>query len=171
MFKQHLKALEIRLGDKAPLVKQIDLWNGQTAMWEKAKQITPAVFIDFGTVAWRDSNGVKQGRTTMKVHCVGISTRDTDHQANDSDGKRLERLDLCETVLKALERFSAKDADGRYILHQMMLVNTIIDTNHDSLYDDVLLFDCWLYYYGTWRNKQGTEIILQAVDVVNDQTI
>lgn len=163
-LQNHLKTAEV--------ATVVDHWNNQTANYEKEIQAITAVYIDFGSILWtKAGNGIKQATADINVHCVGKNIQPTHAGAPGTDAQRLKRFNLSQHVLSALEGITLKDADGLVIIQRLKLTASQMDTNHDTLTDDVLTFTGKLYYYDTWREKEWHEITLEGVVTEYDPTI
>ena len=162
MMDLHLRVIEKRLTENTE-VKLVDHWNNQVQYAEQERQLYPAAYIDFGTVTWtRLTSSVKQAQAVITVHCVSKNTRETHHKAEDKDGKRLVRFDWAGKVMEALDGFSANDKDGNLIIKSMQLAGSAMDTNHEALSDDVVIFSCFIYYMDRWKGKD-TEALIASV--------
>lgn len=162
MLQIHLKALEARIRNTINVVRKIDHWNNQT-VGDGAQAVPPSVYFDFGEIKWTNNNGIKSGGCMLQVHCVNKQIKQTQDNASDKGTGRHNRFEWSQTVLSALEGFSVKDDCGNIVITKMQLENSLLDTNHDSLTDDLLVFKTTLYYYDTWAEKNLEEITLEGI--------
>jgi len=153
MIEHYIRAIETRLRAKTT-VKLVEHWNNQIVYSEKAKQLYPAAYVDMGTLVWNNTQtGIKTCQAQITIHCANKNTRDMDDKAPDGDGKRLKRFDWPTDVTAALDHYSARDEADNLIIKNMLLQSCQMDTNHDGLTDDVIIFSALLVYYDTWHEK------------------
>lgn len=163
MIENYIKAIEKRLRDKTG-VKLVEHWNNQVVYADKAKQLYPAAYVDLGSLVWNNTQtGIKTCQAQITIHCANKNTRDTDDKAPDADGKRLSRFDWPAQVTAALDHYSARDEDDNIVIKNMLLQSSQMDTNHDALTDDVIIFSALLVYYDTWHEQYGKEATIETV--------
>ena len=175
MIEIHLRELERLLRCKLSQkeLKTVDHFNNQPTFTAKNNLFLPAVFIDMGHIIWKPmvSDIFQQGTATITLHCVNESIRETKDIAGDEDGKRLRRFDWSRKIMDTMNGKAGKDKVGNSIFNRLQLTGSQFDTNHDSMYDDMLMFTCQVFYYNAWRECGWQEIILAAVDTPYDSTI
>lgn len=174
MTEVHLRALEAQIRLKMTEIVRIDLHNNQASNTSKENSFTPSVYIDFGAIKWRAigmGSGDKEGATTLVFHLNIKQTAPTHDKANDTDGKRLNRLALNERLLQALDGFSLTNAAGEKIMSQLLLSGSKLDTMHDGLADDILAFDCLLFYKKKWQALGWQKVLITGYNTEYDKQL
>lgn len=175
MIEVHIRQLEAILRAKLSVkeLKTVDYWNNQLHNFGKAEQFLPGVLFDFGNIKWQPMVGdiFQQGKCNITAHCINYDYRQTRDKANDADGQRLKRFTWSETIMNILNGTAARDRAGNTMFNRLQLIDSLCDTNHDAMYDDVLMFECQIFYYKAWRERHWKEIILADVDVLNDMLV
>lgn len=169
MFSDHLEAIKTHLTTAG--AKRVDYWKGQTDMGQN-DPIMPAVFVDFGTIQWTNlGNGAKQGTALLAFHIVDQTVQETRSKAFKPTDTKLKRFDWLDTAVKALEGYSAKNGCGLILFNKLKLVSTTLDSVPGQLYDDIAIFQCIIYYYGTDQRNTWQEITLEGVETERDDTL
>lgn len=169
MFSHHLEAIKTHLTTAG--AKRVDYWKGQTDMGQ-SDPIMPAVFVDFGTIQWTTlgGNGYKQGTALLAFHIVDQTVQETRSKAFKPTDTKLKRFDWLDAVVKALEGYSASHC-SLPLFSKMRLVSTTLDSVPGQLYDDIAIFQCTIYYYGTDQRNTWQEITLEGVETERDDTL
>lgn len=123
MRKELFNAIKAKLTSDVPEVKHIDLWNHNVEFieqedgWER-----PAVFVEFGTIAWAPFQGKGQrGKGVVNIHLV------TDWAGGGHDAA----FDLSRKVYAALDGLEGEEFGG------MALVETRTNHNHEDIMESI----------------------------------
>lgn len=116
-------------------VQHVDLWNNQVAMAEEEQAFnTPAVFIEFDTIAWLPlPHRAREAEVTIHLHIV-TDTREGHWEDT------IERLTLSEEINHALHRLNTNN--GKHIVDSLTLVSSVTDHDFDELANDVDTYKC-----------------------------
>lgn len=123
MRKELLNAIKTKLNEEVPEVRHFDLWNHnvefieQEENWER-----PAVFVEFGTIAWSPfQGGGQRGKGLVRIHLVTDWT----------EGEHEAAFDLSRKIHLAIEGLKGKYFDG------MTLVETNTNHNHEDILETI----------------------------------
>ncbi len=116
-------------------VQHVDLWNNQIGLIEGEQPFnTPAVFIEFDTIAWLPLlRGAREAEVTIHLHIV-TDTREGHWEDT------IERLTLSEEINQTLHRLTAND--GKHVVDSLTLVSSVTDHDFDELANDVDTYKC-----------------------------
>lgn len=119
-----------------PDVKTVGLWNNQVSYAEEEQPFeVPAVFIEFGTIDWRDFLcGTREAVIDVKLHVV------TDSRVSPwSD--TLATFDLIDTIHAKLHALHSVEEDGS-VMDSLTAIQSITDHDFDELQDNVEVYEC-----------------------------
>lgn len=162
----YLSLLE-RIRIKAPIVKDINLYNGQYTDANARQEDpfnTPAVFIEFGAGAWEQMHPSFQlHNTSITVHVVESTykrTRNMDKKSPAQAAIDLEHLRTAQKVHEALQRWMPEGC---------VAVLERADTQYDQNYDQLLITR---HTYATVIEEERinptlTEKVVLEVKIVN----
>lgn len=132
MRKQIFLAICKRLKEAVPDILYLDLWNNNVAMLAGgAVWPTPAVFVEFETIEWRQqNNGARRGDVAIRLHIV------TRHiPVNGSDDARMKTslayLDLLDRINAAMQGLRGENFAG------FMLTTSATNHDHAELVENV----------------------------------
>lgn len=124
MRKQIFQTICARLAERVPDIQFIDLWNNNVstlnggAVWP-----TPAVFVEFEPIEWRQqNNGARRGDVAVRLHIVTRAVATHGH----TDPKMpyaLTFLDLIDQINAAMQGLRGDNFSGFQL--------TTSATNHD----------------------------------------
>lgn len=132
MRKQIFLAICKRLKEAVPDILYLDLWNNNVAMLAGgAVWPTPAVFVEFEAIEWRQqNNGARRGDVAVRLH---ILTRHI--PVNGSDDARMETslayLDLLDRINAAMQGLRGENFAG------FMLTTSATNHDHAELVESV----------------------------------
>lgn len=132
MRKQIFLAICKRLKEAVPDILYLDLWNNNVAMLAGgAVWPTPAVFVEFETIEWRQqNNGARRGDVAIRLHVV------TRHiPTNGAEDSRMEAslayLDLLDRINAAIQGLRGENFAG------FMLTTSATNHDHAELVENV----------------------------------
>lgn len=123
MRKELFNAIKAKLTSDVPEVRHIDLWNQNVEFLDEEEVwARPAVFVEFGTIAWTPFQGKRQrGKGVVNIHLV------TDWAEGGHDAA----FDLSRKVCCALDGLEGEEFDG------MALVETRTNHNHEEIMESI----------------------------------
>lgn len=144
MKKQLYLAIVNRLknipgADDEPLFKHFDLWNQQVEFIEQETPfLTPAIFVEFMPLQWQTmGNRVQSADLTTRLHIVTEwHALTADNVPDEEQNLALEYLDIVDSVVAALQNFSAPGTNS------WMRTQTIPNHNHERYVDSVEEYIC-----------------------------
>lgn len=125
--------------DDEPLFKHFDLWNQQVEFIEQETPfLTPAIFVEFMPLQWRTlGNRVQDADLTTRLHIVTEwHALTADNVPDEEQNLALEYLDIVDSVVAALQNFSAPGTNS------WMRTQTIPNHNHERYVDSVEEYIC-----------------------------
>lgn len=125
-------AIAARLQEEVADVKYVDLWNADLDETEGGMVWpTPAVFVEFETIEWRQIGlGVRQGDTGIRLHVI---TQAVDHHGS-TDARMehaLARLDLIARIHQALRGMCGVN------FGTLQLTTSATNHQHEELIEDI----------------------------------
>ena len=134
-IKERLLTIKDEHGE--PLFKHFDLWNRQVEFIEEETPFKcPAVFIEFGVMAWRTAmNRVQDCELTVTLHIVTEWYADTSHYS-PTEQQSLSFLDTADLVVATMQNFHTDN------MNAWMRSRSITNHNHEHYVDSIEEFVC-----------------------------
>lgn len=140
MRKELYKDLCARL-QTVGAIKYIDLWNRnvefieQEECWER-----PAVFVEFGTIAWQPLTGgrTQRGNGFVRLHII-TDWNGSASVGSDTQDEVLQVFDLSEQIQTVLLDMSGE----KY--HSIELVETLTNHDHEDIMENIDVYKLRCY--------------------------
>jgi hypothetical protein len=135
------KLKDIKDGDDRSVIRHFDIWNNNLVyIKEEQAFYTPAVFIEFQTIEWRQKGGgVRDAAVTVALHVLTQHNAPTSNES-DYEAQALEFFDLLTGINCCLHGHFKTGYD---FAHDDLTAKTSI-TDHDfeELRHDIETFAC-----------------------------